>query len=157
MPTLTRLSADHKAYVIRVLTSRWGCGQAIVESEVEDYLAQKDGSLCFVLMDGETPIGMGVFSKKNDVGVEKSPWLFGLWVEPEHRGNGYGRLLTIARVEHARNLGHTKVYLDTDNAQKYHERFGWKHVGTGSYLGEKTEIMELDIAKAGKFEYPNQS
>jgi len=144
MPKITKLTKTQVPYVVRTLTTRWECGQDIVEAEVTQYLRQQD-SLCFILLNGKTPIGMCAFSKKNDVGVDKSPWLLGLWVEPEYRGNGYGQLLNKAVARQAQKLGYHKLYLDTDSALKYHERFGWKHIGTGSYLGEKTEIMELDI------------
>ena len=53
-----------------------------------------------------------------------------MWVEPEHRGNGYGWKLTQKRFEWAKEHGYDIVYLDTINAMDYHLKMGWELIET---------------------------
>lgn len=125
--------------------TRWDASQSEAAAKAVSYLQQNDDSLCLVLVKDGRPVGTGIFDKNNEVEVALSPWLVGLYVEPDQRGNGYGLVLTEARIDYARGFGYKQIYLDTVNAREYHERHGWKYVCDGNYRGEKTEIMMLDL------------
>lgn len=50
-------------------------------------------------------------------------------VVPDRRDWGLGRYLTHALIERSRRRGHGALYLLTDTAQAYFERFGFRPVG----------------------------
>lgn len=92
----------------------------------------------YLLMEGEDVFGgVGLISNDFISRQDLYPWLCALWVEPEHRGKGYSRLL-IERVKaDARAEGFPKLYLATDHIG-YYEKFGFLMIGTGYHPGGDT-------------------
>lgn len=68
------------------------------------------------------------------------PWLCALFIEPDFRGNNYGRFLIERCIRDAGQLGYPYVYLATDHIG-YYERFGFTCIGTGYHpWGETSRI-----------------
>ena len=92
-------------------------------------------------VDGE-PIGCGVRRLDGDVGELKR-----MYVVPEARGRGYGRLLLAALEQAARELGYRRVRLDTgpinweakqlDRSTGYRAIHAYTDMPPGSFWGEK--------------------
>lgn len=64
-----------------------------------------------------------------------SPWLAGLYVVPEFRRRGIGRILVRATEEQARQRGHSQIYLYSDDAIAYYEGLGWRVVEHTAWHG----------------------
>ncbi|WP_165585592.1 GNAT family N-acetyltransferase [Roseococcus sp. SYP-B2431] len=118
--------------------------------EVREILAAADAEIgtpqSFVLMAGEIPCGTASFMSadleiRNDIG----PWLAGLYVVPEARGQGCAQRLVTAVEEAARRSGEKALYLHTEDAQGLYEGLGWYAVGEGSDHGRPVTIMRRDL------------
>ena len=68
------------------------------------------------------------------------PWLCALFIEPDFRGNNYGKLLVERCTADAGKLGYPNIYLATDHIG-YYEHFGFTYIGTGYHpWGETSRI-----------------
>ena len=71
------------------------------------------------------------------------------YVEPEHIGRGFGRLLWGHMVEVARGCGYKRVSIESDpNAQGFYLAMGARHVGdvaSGSIPGRRLPLLRLDL------------
>ncbi len=74
-----------------------------------------------------------------------SPWLAGLYVAPEHRRRGVGRVLVAAIEDQARQRGNRRLHLYTDSAIKYYERLGWSTIDQIDWRGFATTLMARDL------------
>jgi GNAT superfamily N-acetyltransferase len=70
-----------------------------------------------------------------------SPWLAGLFVTPEHRKAGAGRVLVRAIEDEARLRGFVRLYLYTTAAAGFYEKLGWELVERTSWRGFDTAFM----------------
>jgi GNAT superfamily N-acetyltransferase len=76
------------------------------------------------LVDGIPAGSVFLVEKDLDTHTHLSPWLAGLFVLPQFRRMGLGRLLTAAVVEQAATLLYTSIYLYTSTGDFY-RRQGW--------------------------------
>lgn len=68
------------------------------------------------------------------------PWLCALFVEPDFRGNNYGKVLIERCVCDAGRMGYPEIFLATDHIG-YYERFGFEYRGIGYHpWGETSRI-----------------
>ena len=74
-----------------------------------------------------------------------SPWLAGLYVDPEHRLKGIGSLLVEALIEKAKALDIGKLYLYTPDAEYLYDKLGWETLEQTEYFWPKVTIMEKSI------------
>lgn len=72
------------------------------------------------------PIGSCLFVREEIEPLhDVSPWLAGLVVAEEHRGQGLGRTLVEAVERHAHAEGCRELYLYTDSAEALYAKLGW--------------------------------
>jgi GNAT superfamily N-acetyltransferase len=143
---ILEIQKKHSDFVSVVIQDRWDVSEERALQFVDEYLFKKNNSNCFIAEYNDIPIGMGTFHINNDIGIDLHPWCIGLWVNPKHRGHSIGYKLSLKRFSLARELGYNKIYLDTINAEKYHEKYGWKNTGLiGWYQNEPTTVMEYDL------------
>jgi predicted N-acetyltransferase YhbS len=74
-----------------------------------------------------------------------SPWLAGLYVVPEFRRRGMGGILVRATEEQARQRGHSKIYLYSDDAIAYYEGLGWRVAEQTIWHGFPMALMARDL------------
>jgi len=74
-----------------------------------------------------------------------SPWLAGLYVAPEHRRQGVGRVLVRAVEDQARQRGSCRLYLYTGGASKYYEQLGWSIADRIDWKGFPTALMAREL------------
>jgi GNAT superfamily N-acetyltransferase len=74
-----------------------------------------------------------------------SPWLAGLYVAPEHRRRGVGRVLVATIEDQARQRGNHRLYLYTVSAIKYYERLGWSTIDQIDWKGFATTLMAREL------------
>jgi predicted N-acetyltransferase YhbS len=77
-----------------------------------------------------------------------APWLAGLYVAPEHRRRGVGKVLVRAIEDQARQRGNARLYLYTDNAVGYYERLDWIIADRTDWKGIPTVLMQRDLRAA---------
>lgn len=118
--------------------------------EVREILAEATAEIgppqSFVLLAGEVPCGTASFMSadleiRNDIG----PWLAGVYVVPEARGQGCAQRLVAAVVEAARMAGDTSLYLYTNDAQRLYEGLGWHRIAETVDNNRPVTIMRLDL------------
>jgi GNAT superfamily N-acetyltransferase len=125
---ISELKSEHIDYVKSIIINRWNVSEQEAISEIERWIVNEDNSICFVGLVNDIPIATGVFDTISDIDYTISPWNTLLWVEPEYRGNNYGKLLTEKRFLHAEKSGYKEIYLDTVSAKDYHLKIGWEIV-----------------------------
>jgi GNAT superfamily N-acetyltransferase len=79
-----------------------------------------------------------------------SPWLASLYVKPEKRRSGAGRLLVARCVEEAAALGVDRLYLYCTDAVDYYRALGWQ-VHDELQLGPLfVTVMSIEPARGGR-------
>jgi GNAT superfamily N-acetyltransferase len=80
--------------------------------------------------------------------TDLSPWLAGLFVHPDHRGQGIGSALLGAAVKLAAELNVPTLYLYTRGAEPFYAAHGWETFGTEFYEGRDVTLMRIALASA---------
>lgn len=144
---ITELNSEYIGYVTSVVMNRWGDSKEGALQEVERWLHNKDNSICFVGVINGKPMATGVFETYSTVDESIPCWNTLLWVEPEYRGNGYGKILSKKRFEYAEKLGYKAVYLDTIKAKDYHLKMelGWEIINEFDKDCEHYIIMKKEL------------
>lgn len=143
---IVEINCNYIGYVWDLIHRRWDVSLERALRYTNDFINNNNHCACFLACDNHKPVGMGVFMLENDLDINYSPWLVGLYVEEKYRGNGLGYKITKKRFKWARRLGYDGIYLDTEKAEKYHEKFGWIRTGDICYRnGNPTTIMWHDL------------
>ena len=73
------------------------------------------------------------------------PWLCGLFIDENFRGNSYGNLLIEKIKNDTKKLGFNYLYLCTSHIG-YYEKFDFEYVGDGFHpWGETSRIYEIKL------------
>lgn len=104
----------------------------------------------FVALEGDELLGSATLVD-NDMSTRPDlwPWVAGVYVKPERRGQGVGSDLMRHVVRKAAQMGIKKLYLYTGSAREFYERLGWRFVAEEPYEGNIASIMEIDTDAAG--------
>ena len=103
----------------------------------------------YVARAGEMPIGTAaLIAYDMSSHPDLSPWLAGVYVDPEYRRRGLGSALVQQVVRTAAALGVSRLYLHTDSAQSLYARLGWIEIGREFYLGRDVVLMEIEPGSA---------
>ncbi len=70
-----------------------------------------------------------------------TPWLAGLYVATEQRRHGVGAALVRAIERVARQRGHDRLHLYTDNAEPFYVRLGWQTIDRFDWKGKPAVLM----------------
>lgn len=115
-----------------------------------DCAAQQDMMpTVWVLLDGETPVGMITLCLDDlEDRPELNPWLAGLYVDPNYRGRGLA-LQLIAHLETiAKNAGIERLSLYTDGSVGLYSKAGWNITETFDDNGVLYSIMQKQLFSA---------
>lgn len=102
--------------------------------------------LAFVAVDGEALCG-SAFLMAADLSIytEATPWLAGVYVKTEYRGQKIATRLIERVIAEAVAMGYPSLYLYTDAAQQLYAGLGWQTVKETRYLDRDISIMRLDL------------
>jgi GNAT superfamily N-acetyltransferase len=101
----------------------------------------------FVLLAGEIPCGTAsLMSADLEIRTDIGPWLAGVYVVPEARGQGCAQRLVEAVEEAAQAAGARSLYLHTNDMQRLYERLGWYAIEEATENGRPVTIMRRDLA-----------
>ena len=131
---------------VLMLLAASGLGADGVAEHITDFLLAREGRRL---------IGAAALEDYGVAGLLRS-----VAVAANRRGWGLGRYLTCALIDHARQRGHTAVYLLTDTADAYFKRLGFRPVDRSAvqpavlasvqFSGEacsKSVVMMLEFAE----------
>ncbi|UPY35475.1 GNAT family N-acetyltransferase [Sediminicoccus sp. KRV36] len=100
----------------------------------------------FVLMAGEVPCGTASFVAADlEIRNEIGPWLAGVYVVPEARGQGCAQRLIETVEDAARDAGHNALFLYTHDAQKLYAALGWYVIEETVDAHRPVSIMRRDL------------
>ena len=143
-PVIRRISEQDSPYLQDILVKRWEVSPAEALEYAIRYTSNYPQATGFIAVIDGKQVGICLFDHNNkDVDNTRHPWISGLWVEPSQRGKELGQALMQACITEAKYQVFSSIYLDTTDAEKYHEKFGWETIGTANYHGEETTIMQL--------------
>ncbi|RAZ92049.1 N-acetyltransferase [Mesorhizobium hawassense] len=100
----------------------------------------------FVARDRGRPIGSCLLVRNEiDSPHDLAPWLAGLVVAEDHRGDGVGKALVGTVEAHAASAGIGKLYLYTWQARGFYEALGWSAIETFEQDGAPMLLMSRDL------------
>ncbi len=103
---------------------------------------RSDLPITFVASSGEELLGSDMLVACDmDTHPQYSPWLAGVFVSPERRRHGIGRVLSERVVREAARFGFATLYLYTPNAQDFYSRLGWSILERAHYRKTDVTIM----------------
>jgi GNAT superfamily N-acetyltransferase len=73
------------------------------------------------------------------------PWLAAVYVDPAHRGKGFGAALVRSACTRAALLGNDHLYLYTESAPGFYEALGWTTLEKRTYCGDEVTVMACDL------------
>jgi ribosomal protein S18 acetylase RimI-like enzyme len=99
-----------------------------------------------ILLDDEQVIGCGVIRHKWSREIRrKSWWLYAIWINPIHRGKGYGKILMQELLSEVkkRKIKQIGLTVDEDNivAQNLYKKIGFVKIGKS----KQQIIMRYDL------------
>jgi N-acetylglutamate synthase-like GNAT family acetyltransferase len=103
--------------------------------------------LAYVACSQGRPIGMACLRQFDGIRAALFPWLGGLVVHPDYRGQQVGEKLIDAIKQQAKNFGHPMLYLLTfDKALPvWYRRLGWQMMESDELLGHAVTVMNIAL------------
>lgn len=121
-------------------------GRADAEADLTQRLRSDGLPLGLVAVDGETAVGAVALAERSiDSHAHLAPWLIGLWVAPDRRGNGLGALLIRAAADEAGRQGVQRLYAGTATAVSLFEREGWTMIARGRDRRHDACVFAIDL------------
>lgn len=149
--------ADHLDLIDTIARWHWDeWGHADPEGSVETWAeglrerTHRDAvPTTYVALAGDELIGSATLVE-NDMTTRRdlAPWVAGVFVKPERRGQGVGSALMRQVVRKAAEMGIKKLYLHTGTARGFYEKLGWRFLDREHYEGQWVSVMEIDTAPA---------
>jgi N-acetylglutamate synthase-like GNAT family acetyltransferase len=100
----------------------------------------------FVLLIDGKPVGTASLAPQDlEERPELTPWLAGVFVEPESRGQGLVAVLIKAVERECRDQAIKTLWLYTRTAEKVYARAGWRTVETVAHNGKSYALMRRDL------------
>ena len=123
-----------------------GCDLAEVERRIVERARKGAIPLALLAFSGDELIGT-VCLKINDLDTrpDLTPWLAGLYVKAERRGQGVGRLLVDAIEHEARALGVAELHLYTPLSEAFYQALGWHTEAHLDYHGHSVALMRKHL------------
>lgn len=84
-------------------------------------------------------------SSDMEINKDMTPWISGLFVLPEHRGKGIGRLMVNHLEQLARGFGFDKLYLYTFDKEGFYRSMSWEKLKDERYLNGTVSIMAKNL------------
>jgi len=144
------LLADHPEFI--PLLAEWHYrewsylrpGESIEEriTRLREYCGRREMPITYIACSETKLLGSAMLLPHDmDTRMQYSPWLAGVFVDPNERGCGIGRILTLHVMREAEARGFPKLYLYTPSAEKFYLKLGWTVVERTCYCDTDVTIM----------------
>jgi ribosomal protein S18 acetylase RimI-like enzyme len=144
---LAALAADPDAFG-STYERELGYDESVWVSWAREGAEGPDGAI-FVAAGDPVPVGMVMV--RLEAHDPSRAHVYGLWVEPGHRGKGLGAALTDATIAWARQRGAAEIALlvvaTNDAAARLYRRIGFRDTGRTKTLGRDAGVVELEMAR----------
>ncbi len=146
-PTFAPALAHAHVNAFGALLPDWTAEQALDELKTHDRRRAIPTTLIAV-DDGDWLGSVSLLQNDHDDIRQYSPWLASLYVKPEARRHGAGRLLVTRCMEDAAALGIDRLYLYCTDAVDYYRALGWQ-VHDQLQLGPLfVTVMAIDLVSS---------
>lgn len=100
----------------------------------------------YVVVEQRQPMG-SVTLVEHDMEIrwDLSPWLAGVYVQPQSRRKGVGSALVRHALWQVHQLGFPALYLYTHPARLFYERLGWEVLEDTAYHERPVTIMRFSL------------
>jgi GNAT superfamily N-acetyltransferase len=143
--------ANHLDLVPMMVSIAWSeWGDDLTDDEHERWLreATEDARLHsafasgFVALADGVPVGV-VQLHEYDIEEmrDRSPWVCGMVVTPDHRGSGIGRRLLHVLESFATDKGVEQLWVFTESAKAFYEECGWSAYDDLIHDGERGTVL----------------
>jgi GNAT superfamily N-acetyltransferase len=100
----------------------------------------------FILLADGKPVGTAsLVAHDLDERPDLTPWLAGVFVEPDARGRGYAGHLIAAVEQAALRASIPTLWLYTNTAERLYARGGWQTFETIQHNGKSFALMRRDL------------
>jgi GNAT superfamily N-acetyltransferase len=100
----------------------------------------------FVLLVDGRPVGTASLAAQDlEERPDLTPWLAGVFVDPQARGQGLAASLVGAVEDECRRAAIGTLWLYTRSAEKVYTRVGWRTVETVAHNGKLYALMRRDL------------
>lgn len=115
---------------------------------LEQLASDQSRGVALIAKAGGKPFGTCLLVESEiEPNHDVSPWLAGLFVDPEHRRKGAGSSLVRAIEDQARQRGFSRLYLYTTAAVEFYARLGWVVLDRTKWKGFDTALMVRDLSE----------
>ncbi len=146
--------ADHHAFAPMLaewhhaewspLLPDWSRAEA--EAELHSHAGRCQVPTTFVALEAGVLVGSAsLLAKDLDELADLTPWLASVFVIPEARSRGIGKMLVFRVVEEARALGYRAIHLWTAGQADYYRRLGWAEWRRVMHHGNEFVVMRLNL------------
>lgn len=152
--TTLRQHPEHIPRLAKIYFDTWGyINPEETLAEITAHLAEANASSAgampetFLAVESGLLLGAATLQGRTRLfpDIDRTPWLAGVYIEPEQRSRGIAPVL-IREVESAASAaGCEAIYLCTHDRAAYYERLGYKTVETRDFGDEKTFIMAKSL------------
>ncbi len=98
--------------------------------------------ITFLALEDGAPAGtVSLIEDDLETRPELTPWLASLYVLPEKRGGGLGKMLVKHAVAAARRFGIGTLYLYTPGQEAFYRALGWEFLEATQFRGRAITIM----------------
>lgn len=143
-----REQPQYAGQIIAYLQQCWSQVSPIIYSDSVNHCigAARPLPQWYVLKKDDQLIGCaGLITNDFNSRMDLYPWLCALYIDENHRGNGYGQMLIEKAKEDTRRFGFTNLYLCTDHIG-YYEKYGFGYIGDAYHPWDKqSRIYAIDL------------
>ena len=101
----------------------------------------------YVAVDQGQPVGSVTLVEHDmEIRLDLSPWLAGVYVQPQSRRHGVGSALVRQALEQVQRLRYPALHLYTHSARPFYERLGWDILEETVYHERAVTIMQFALA-----------
>lgn len=144
---------QYKERAIKYFSSKWSVPEKVYEDSITHCITASNPLPQWYLLEKDEQIigSAGLITNDFISRMDLYPWVCGVFIEEEHRGNAYASVLLERARRDARKAGFEHMYLCTDHIGFY-EKYGYHYIGQGYHpWGEESRIYEISTAQDTSF------